>query len=493
MLSILAEKIHDNRFLRLVRNMLTAGYLEDWTWGATLSGAPQGGVASPILSNIYLHKLDQFVETVLIPEYTRGKRRARNPAYLELQNRWRKPAGAATGPRPGRCVSGWSACPARIRTIRATGGCATCDTQTITCSGSPDRRPRPRRSNSAWRQFLRDELKLELSQDKTLITHARTGAARFLGYEITIQHNDTKKTGRYRRGQRPGRTPCPTGRDQGQVRPLPASRQTREADGPDQRQRPHHRGDLRGRLPGHRPVLPAGRRCLPAAPAALGHGDFHAQDPGGQAPLVGVEDGRQAQGQNRHTERAPQSASRPASSAKAGSHWWHGSVGFRSNGRRWRTLADRRAGPGGLSAEGTHHETPGGYLRDLRKQTGNVQVHHVRSSRRSRTCRTGSLPTGRASWRTGAAKPSWSATPATTTSNRNGRQTTHAVVTGEPDDRETVMSGSAGGRAEKDSPHGGHLAARPTQPPGGTASDACASAGNGERTYTKPSSISHAA
>ena len=48
-------------------------------------------------------------------------------------------------------------------------------------------------------QFLRDELKLELSADKTLITHARTGAARFLGYEITVQHNDTKQTGRRRR------------------------------------------------------------------------------------------------------------------------------------------------------------------------------------------------------------------------------------------------------------------------------------------------------
>src|SRR5436189_3188259 len=47
MLSILAEKIHDNRFLRLVRNMLTAGYLEDWVYHATLSGAPQGGVVSP--------------------------------------------------------------------------------------------------------------------------------------------------------------------------------------------------------------------------------------------------------------------------------------------------------------------------------------------------------------------------------------------------------------------------------------------------------------
>jgi group II intron reverse transcriptase/maturase len=90
MIKILSEKIHDNRFLRLVRNMLTAGYLEDWKWGATLSGAPQGGVASPILSSIYLHKLDVFVETVLIPEYTRGGRRARNPAYLDLQNQLAK-------------------------------------------------------------------------------------------------------------------------------------------------------------------------------------------------------------------------------------------------------------------------------------------------------------------------------------------------------------------------------------------------------------------
>ncbi len=55
MLSILAEKIHDGRFLRLLRNMLKAGYLEDWEWNATLSGAPQGGVVSPLLSNIYLH------------------------------------------------------------------------------------------------------------------------------------------------------------------------------------------------------------------------------------------------------------------------------------------------------------------------------------------------------------------------------------------------------------------------------------------------------
>ena len=41
-------------------------------------------------------------------------------------------------------------------------------------------------------QFLREDLKLELNPDKTLITHARTQAAAFLGYEITVQHSATR-------------------------------------------------------------------------------------------------------------------------------------------------------------------------------------------------------------------------------------------------------------------------------------------------------------
>src|SRR5215467_3155781 len=79
LLGILAERIHDQRFLRLIRNMLKAGYLEDWEYHDTLSGCPQGGTVSPILSNIYLDKLDTFVEQELIPPYTRGGRRRLNP------------------------------------------------------------------------------------------------------------------------------------------------------------------------------------------------------------------------------------------------------------------------------------------------------------------------------------------------------------------------------------------------------------------------------
>src|SRR5437764_2431480 len=82
----LAEHIHDGRFLRLIRELLQAGYLEDWKYHATLSGAPQGGIYSPILSNIYLDKLDKFIENTLIPAYTKGVRRPDNPPYTALMS-----------------------------------------------------------------------------------------------------------------------------------------------------------------------------------------------------------------------------------------------------------------------------------------------------------------------------------------------------------------------------------------------------------------------
>ena len=86
LLSILRESIKDDRFIRLIERLLKAGYLEEWRWNQTYSGTPQGSIVSPILANLYLDKLDKFVEQVLIPEYTKGKRRKPNPDYEKLMH-----------------------------------------------------------------------------------------------------------------------------------------------------------------------------------------------------------------------------------------------------------------------------------------------------------------------------------------------------------------------------------------------------------------------
>ena len=103
--------------------MLKAGYLEDWEYHETLSGCPQGGMVSPILSNIYLHKLDEFVEQELIPQYTRGARRKGNPEYREGQTRLAaRAASAGTGQQPGTWESSCARSPRPTRWTPATGG-----------------------------------------------------------------------------------------------------------------------------------------------------------------------------------------------------------------------------------------------------------------------------------------------------------------------------------------------------------------------------------
>src|SRR5229473_4517729 len=198
MIKILAEKIHDGRFLRLISHMLKAGYLEDWRWHATLSGSPQGGIASPVLSNIYLDRLDQYVEQRLLPEHNLGRRRRPNPAYqaveyaIQRARRHRDRAEARRlALRRRRLPSQEPADPdyRRLRYVRYA------DDWLLGFAG-PKHEAEDIKSKIA--AFLREELKLELSQSKTLITHATSQAARFLGYEIRAQHSDTKITRRRR-------------------------------------------------------------------------------------------------------------------------------------------------------------------------------------------------------------------------------------------------------------------------------------------------------
>ena len=88
MIRLLEEKIDDKRFIKIIKGMLKAGYLEDWTYHNTYSGTPQGGIILPTLSNIYLNELDDFIERFTI-KFNKGKTRALNPEYRKLTNQIR--------------------------------------------------------------------------------------------------------------------------------------------------------------------------------------------------------------------------------------------------------------------------------------------------------------------------------------------------------------------------------------------------------------------
>ena len=191
LLSILRDKIHDNRFLRLISNLLKAGYMENWDYKPTLSGTPQGGIISPILSNIYLDKLDKFAEKNLIPRYTKGERRKKNPIYESLSGKvgyWKKTGNIekSKGYRK-EMLKVPSKMPndpdfKRLHYVRYA------DDFIIGLIGS---KADAQNIKTDLKEFLQ-ELKLELSEDKTLITNATAEKARFLGYHI-LKFSDNSK------------------------------------------------------------------------------------------------------------------------------------------------------------------------------------------------------------------------------------------------------------------------------------------------------------
>ena len=193
LLSVLGEKLHDNRFLRLVRNLLRAGYLEDWRYGKTLSGTPQGGIVSPLLSNIYLDRLDRFVEQVLIPAHTRGNTRRVNNRHAALMVKARHWArkGNHEGARSLR--KEMQSIPSvdpndpdfrRLHYVRYA------DDFLLGFIGSKAEAEGIKRQLD---KYLKETLNLELSSEKTLITHATTQPARFLGFDIVNQQADDKR------------------------------------------------------------------------------------------------------------------------------------------------------------------------------------------------------------------------------------------------------------------------------------------------------------
>lgn len=194
MLAMLAERIHDGRFLSLVGGMLRAGYLEDWRWHATHSGAPQGGVASPILSNIYLDRLDTFVEQQLIPAYTRGTARRQNREYGNITatiGYYRRKGDRDKVKALRKRQKSIPSVEVNDPGYRRLRYCRYADDHLLGFVGT---KAEAEQIKNQLAMFLREELKLELSTEKTLITHARTRKARFLGYDVWTKQADTWHT-----------------------------------------------------------------------------------------------------------------------------------------------------------------------------------------------------------------------------------------------------------------------------------------------------------
>jgi group II intron reverse transcriptase/maturase len=188
LVNIIREKIEDERFINLIRKILKAGYQDlDEVRKDSLAGTPQGGIVSPILANIYLHKLDEFVEQMQC-ELEKGGKRKHNLEYKRLQDRrlylakqgkTRSREYKELGIRMRKLPSMDTRDPdfVRIKYIRYA------DDWLIGVTGPYQLAEQIKQRVS---DFLRTELKLTLSEKKTVITNARTQEAKFLGYKIRL-------------------------------------------------------------------------------------------------------------------------------------------------------------------------------------------------------------------------------------------------------------------------------------------------------------------
>ena len=208
LIGVLNRKIKDARFLNLIRMFLKVGYMEDWNFHETYSGCPQGGIISPILANVYLNELDRYI-TQLKKEFDHGY----NPRnFTEEYNAIRHKRDAlhekikkAEGTMREQLIAQHKQLtkqlfrtPAKACTDKRLKYVRYADDFLIAVNGT---REECEAIKAKLTDFVRDTLKMELSQEKTLITHSNT-PARFLGFDVRVRRDASVK----RSGKRKMRT-----------------------------------------------------------------------------------------------------------------------------------------------------------------------------------------------------------------------------------------------------------------------------------------------
>src|SRR6266480_3662006 len=203
LMGLLAKKIEDTRFLRLIKAMLDAGYLEDWRYHTTYSGVPQGSIVSPVLANVYLHELDCFMKT-LKEQFDQGKKRKKNTAYHRysgkierLRKKWDMLKGKEKNTQKLQEIQQAIRQVDKLRKRLPSGDpfdagykrlfyCRYADDFAIGIIGSCADAEAVRQQVTG---FIQETLKLTIAKEKSHISHSKKGMT-FVGYEVKTYSGD---------------------------------------------------------------------------------------------------------------------------------------------------------------------------------------------------------------------------------------------------------------------------------------------------------------
>ena len=198
LVEIVNQKIKDARFLKLIRSFLKAGYMEDWKYHETYSGCPQGGIISPILANIYLNELDRHIMKIK-KEFDVATKARYTPEYTKLvglRQRLHNKIKNSNGIEREKLIEEYKTATAQMLKLPA----KQCDDKKIKYVRYADdfliavngNRQDCEKIKQELTEFISTTLKMELSQEKTLITHSNT-PARFLGYDVRVRRDQQIK------------------------------------------------------------------------------------------------------------------------------------------------------------------------------------------------------------------------------------------------------------------------------------------------------------
>jgi group II intron reverse transcriptase/maturase len=201
LVGFIGNKIKDARIIKLIYKFLKAGYLENWQYNKTYSGTPQGGIISPLLANIYLHELDKFVMKLKL-EFDKPRTSYNTHEYEVLNRRLhslRKSIDKADGKRREELLGEYKTIraemlktPAKSQTDKKLKYIRYADDFIISVNGNREDCVEIKRRLA---EFIGETLKMELSDEKTLITHS-SEYARFLGYDVRVRRNAKIKPSR---------------------------------------------------------------------------------------------------------------------------------------------------------------------------------------------------------------------------------------------------------------------------------------------------------